>query len=193
MSEEPGYEEVVHALRVRLAGNPRVRDLPAEDLSHDLLYNGGLSTKPNPELVRRALKEIGRVEEESRERRREGLLGRAAPRAAGGHAPGGGVPGVDTNALTFRMIDPGFVRLPGVGVEEAGDVWNLSETGVAPGIYHNPSLIVARTGQISDAFSTSISENHLVGLKVEWVSGTTLLVHPGSAFIPEPGGILELI
>ncbi len=59
MSEEPRYEDVVHALRVRLAGNPRVRDLPAEDLSDDLLYNGGLSTKPDPETVRRALKEIG--------------------------------------------------------------------------------------------------------------------------------------
>lgn len=65
MSEEPRYEDVLHALRVRLAGNPRVRDLPADDLSHDLLYNGGLSTKPDPALVRRALKEIGRDQGEA--------------------------------------------------------------------------------------------------------------------------------
>lgn len=59
MSEEPRYDDVIHALRMRLAGNPRVRDLPAEDLSDDLLYNGGLRTKPDPALVRRALEDIG--------------------------------------------------------------------------------------------------------------------------------------
>ena len=59
MSEEPSYEDVVHALRVRLAGNPRLRELPAEDISSDLLDNGHLPTKPDPALVRRALAEIG--------------------------------------------------------------------------------------------------------------------------------------
>jgi hypothetical protein len=59
MSEEPSYEDVVHALRVRLAGNPRLRDLPAEDISKDLLDNAQLPTKPDPALVRRALAEIG--------------------------------------------------------------------------------------------------------------------------------------
>ncbi len=60
MSEEPSYEDVVHALRVRLAGNPRLRDLLAEDISNDLLDNDCLPTKPDPALVRRALEEINR-------------------------------------------------------------------------------------------------------------------------------------
>jgi hypothetical protein len=59
MSEEPTYEDIVHALRVRLAGNPRLRDLPAEDIAGDLLDNAHLPTKPDPALVRRALAEIG--------------------------------------------------------------------------------------------------------------------------------------
>ncbi len=58
MSEEPGFEDVLHALRVRLAGSPRLRDLPAEDISDDLLDNGHLPTKPDPELVREALEAL---------------------------------------------------------------------------------------------------------------------------------------
>ncbi len=60
VSEEPSYEDVVHALRVRLAGSPRLRELPAEDISDDLLKNANLPTKPDPTLVRRALEEINR-------------------------------------------------------------------------------------------------------------------------------------
>ncbi|MDF2703896.1 MAG: hypothetical protein K0S10_2842 [Rubrobacteraceae bacterium] len=58
MSEAPSYEEVVHALRVRLAGAPQLRDQPARDIGHDLMANGYLPTEPDPELVRRALEEI---------------------------------------------------------------------------------------------------------------------------------------
>ena len=60
MSEEPTYEDVVHALRVRLAGNPRLRDMPAGDISDDLVDNNHLPTKPDPELITRALQEIDR-------------------------------------------------------------------------------------------------------------------------------------
>lgn len=66
MSEQPSYEDVVHALRVRLAGNPRVRDMPAGDIADDLLDNSHLPTKPDPELITRALREL-REEEEHRE------------------------------------------------------------------------------------------------------------------------------
>ena len=58
MSEQPSYEDVVHALRVRLAGNPRVRDMPAGDIADDLLDNSRLPTKPDPEMITRALKEL---------------------------------------------------------------------------------------------------------------------------------------
>jgi hypothetical protein len=58
VSEAPTYEDVVHALRVRLAGAPHLRDRPARDIGHDLMANGYLTTEPDPALVRRALVEI---------------------------------------------------------------------------------------------------------------------------------------
>ena len=58
MSETPSYEDVLHALRVRLAGSPQLRDQPVEDVAHDLMTNGHLSTEPDPALVRRVLQEL---------------------------------------------------------------------------------------------------------------------------------------
>ena len=58
VSETPSYEDVLHALRVRLAGSPQLHNQPAEDIGHDLMINGYLSTEPDPALVRRALAEI---------------------------------------------------------------------------------------------------------------------------------------
>jgi hypothetical protein len=58
VSEAPTYEDIVHALRVRLAGAPQLRDQPARDIGHDLMANGYLPTEPEPALVRRALVEI---------------------------------------------------------------------------------------------------------------------------------------
>jgi len=58
VSEAPTYEDIVHALRVRLAGAPQLRDQPARDIGHDLMANGYLPTEPDPALVRRALVEI---------------------------------------------------------------------------------------------------------------------------------------
>jgi hypothetical protein len=58
VSEAPTYEDIVHALRVRLAGAPQLRDQPAQDIGHDLMANGYLPTEPDPALVRRALVEI---------------------------------------------------------------------------------------------------------------------------------------
>ena len=60
MNETPSYEDVMHALRVRLAGSPQLRYQPAEDIGHDLMTNGYLRTEPDPALVRRALEEIDR-------------------------------------------------------------------------------------------------------------------------------------
>jgi DNA repair exonuclease SbcCD ATPase subunit len=59
VSETPTFEDVIHALRVRLAGSPQLRDQPAEDIAHDLMTNGYLPTEPDPALVRRALAQIG--------------------------------------------------------------------------------------------------------------------------------------
>ena len=59
-SETPSYEDVVHALRTRLAGSPQLRHQPVEDISHDLMANGYLSTEPDSALVRKALQEIDR-------------------------------------------------------------------------------------------------------------------------------------
>jgi hypothetical protein len=59
VSETPSYKDVLHALRARLAGSPQLRYQPAEDIGHDLMTNGYLSTEPDPALVREALAEIG--------------------------------------------------------------------------------------------------------------------------------------
>jgi hypothetical protein len=59
VSETPSYEEVLHALKVRLADSPQLRYRPAEDIGHDLVTSGYLSTEPDPALVSRALAEIG--------------------------------------------------------------------------------------------------------------------------------------
>lgn len=56
--ETPSYEDVVHALRTRLAGSPQLRHQPVEDICHDLMANGYLSTEPAPALVMKALQEI---------------------------------------------------------------------------------------------------------------------------------------
>ena len=58
VSEAPRYEDVVHALRMRLAGAPQLRDQTARDIGHDLMANGYLPTEPDPALVRKALVEI---------------------------------------------------------------------------------------------------------------------------------------
>jgi hypothetical protein len=58
VSETPGYGDVVHSLRVRLAGSPQLRFQPADDIAHDLMTNGYLSTEPDPTLVRIALQEL---------------------------------------------------------------------------------------------------------------------------------------
>lgn len=58
MSEAPSYDDIVHALRIRVAGAPQIQDLPARDIGHDLMTNGYLPTEPDPALVRRALVEI---------------------------------------------------------------------------------------------------------------------------------------
>jgi hypothetical protein len=64
MSQEPRYEDVLHALRVRLAGSPQLRSQPAEDIGRDLMKNRYLATEPDPALVRRALAEIDNSERE---------------------------------------------------------------------------------------------------------------------------------
>jgi hypothetical protein len=58
VSEAPSYEDVVHALRVRLAGAPQLRAQPARAIGHDLMAYGYLPSEPDPGSVRRALVEI---------------------------------------------------------------------------------------------------------------------------------------
>jgi len=58
VSESPSYEDIVHALRIRLVGAPQLQDQPARDIGHDLKANGYLPTEPDPALVRNPLVEI---------------------------------------------------------------------------------------------------------------------------------------
>ena len=58
VTKAPSYEDVVHAMRVRLAGAPQLQNQPTRDIGHDLMANGYLPTEPDPALVRLALLEI---------------------------------------------------------------------------------------------------------------------------------------
>jgi len=58
VSETPSFEEVLHALKVRLAASPQLRYQLVKDIGHDLMANGYLPTEPDPALVRRALVQI---------------------------------------------------------------------------------------------------------------------------------------
>jgi hypothetical protein len=49
--EEPGPEEILDALREAISDNPRVAEMPAEEVARQLVLDGRLQGEPSPALV----------------------------------------------------------------------------------------------------------------------------------------------
>ena len=48
---EPGPEEILEALREAIFDNPRLAEMPAEEISRQLILDGWLQEEPSPALV----------------------------------------------------------------------------------------------------------------------------------------------
>jgi polyhydroxyalkanoate synthesis regulator phasin len=62
--EEPGPDEIVEALREAVFENPRLREMPAEEVARQLVLDGRLQQEPSPALVAEMLDDL-EAEEES--------------------------------------------------------------------------------------------------------------------------------
>ena len=49
--DEPGPEEILNALREAIADNPRLPELPAEEVARQLVLSGHLLEEPSPVLL----------------------------------------------------------------------------------------------------------------------------------------------
>jgi hypothetical protein len=49
--DEPGPDEIVEALRKAVFENPRLREMPAEEVARQLILEGCLQQEPSPVLV----------------------------------------------------------------------------------------------------------------------------------------------
>ena len=49
--EEPGPDEIVEPLREAIFENPRLREMPAEEVARQLVLEGRLQEEPSPLLV----------------------------------------------------------------------------------------------------------------------------------------------
>lgn len=62
--EEPGFDAIRDALRDALADNPRLAEIPEEEIARQLVLEGRLQDEPSPPLVTEALQAIEIEEEE---------------------------------------------------------------------------------------------------------------------------------
>ena len=49
--DEPGPDEIIEALREAVFENPRLREIPAEEVARQLVLEGRLQQEPSPVLV----------------------------------------------------------------------------------------------------------------------------------------------
>jgi hypothetical protein len=61
--DEPGPEEIVEALREAVFDNPRLAELPAEEVARQLVLDGWLQQEPSPVLVAEMLDALEAEEE----------------------------------------------------------------------------------------------------------------------------------
>ncbi len=61
---EPGFDQILRALREGLRENPRLREMPAEEVARQLVSYGHLEGEPAPPLVAEALEGL-EAEEQS--------------------------------------------------------------------------------------------------------------------------------
>jgi hypothetical protein len=61
---EPGFGQILRALREELKENPRLKEMPAEEVARQLVLGGHLEGEPAPPLVAEALEGL-EAEEQS--------------------------------------------------------------------------------------------------------------------------------
>ena len=61
---EPGFDQILTALKEGLKENPRLREMPAEEVTRQLVLGGHLEGEPAPPLVAEALEGL-EAEEQS--------------------------------------------------------------------------------------------------------------------------------
>jgi hypothetical protein len=49
--DEPGFDQILRALREELKENPRLKEMPAEEVARQLVLGGRLEAEPAPPLV----------------------------------------------------------------------------------------------------------------------------------------------
>ena len=62
--DQPGFDQILRALREGLNENPRLKEMPAEEVARKLVRHGHLERKPPPPLVAEALEGL-EAEEQS--------------------------------------------------------------------------------------------------------------------------------
>jgi hypothetical protein len=55
VKDEPGPDEILRALREAVFENPRLREIPAEEVARQLVLGGHVQREPSPTLVADAL------------------------------------------------------------------------------------------------------------------------------------------
>ena len=61
--DEPGPDEIVEALREAVFENPRLAEMPAEEIARQLVLEGHLQQEPSPVLVAEMLDALEAEEE----------------------------------------------------------------------------------------------------------------------------------
>jgi hypothetical protein len=56
--DEPGPDETIEALREAIFENPRLREMPAEEVARQLVLDGRLQQEPSPVLVAEMLEAL---------------------------------------------------------------------------------------------------------------------------------------
>ena len=56
--DEPGPDEIVEALREAVFENPRLREMPPEEVARQLILDGRLQQEPSPVLVAEMLEAL---------------------------------------------------------------------------------------------------------------------------------------
>ena len=56
--DEPGPDDIVEALREPVFENPRLREMPAEEVARQLILDGRLQQEPSPVLVAEMLETL---------------------------------------------------------------------------------------------------------------------------------------
>ena len=58
--DQPGFDQILRALREGLNENPRLKEMPAEQVARQLVLGGHLEEEPPPPLVAEALWKVWR-------------------------------------------------------------------------------------------------------------------------------------